>query len=90
MSNPGKIHWLTMKWLIRYIGYTIDMSIVYKKHGDQADFASDRDSRKLTTTYFFKVCGNRVSWKSQLQPTVALSTTEVEYIAAIEAKKEGV
>ena len=55
-----------------------------------SDFAGDKDTRRSTTAYFFTVCGNCVSWKSQLQPVVALSTTEAEYIAATEAIKEGV
>uniref|UniRef100_A0A803PLP9 Reverse transcriptase Ty1/copia-type domain-containing protein n=1 Tax=Cannabis sativa TaxID=3483 RepID=A0A803PLP9_CANSA len=39
------------------------------------------DSRKFTSAFQFLVCGNCVNWRSQLQPTVALSNTEAEFIA---------
>ena len=53
-----------------------------------SDYAGDRDKRRSTTTYIFTMCGNCVSWKSQLQSVVALSSTEAEYIVATEAAKE--
>ncbi|XP_031262654.1 phospholipase D delta-like [Pistacia vera] len=53
-----------------------------------ADFAGDRDSRKSTTAYYFILGGNCVSWKAQLQPLVALSTTEAAYVAVSDAFKE--
>lgn len=46
-----------------------------------ADMARDLDYRKSTP------CG-AVSWQSKLQKCIALSTTEPEYITAIEASKE--
>ena len=55
-----------------------------------SDYAGDRDKRKPTTAYFFTLCGNCISWKSQLQNVVALSTTEAEYIALTEAAKEAI
>ncbi|KAL0376665.1 UNVERIFIED_CONTAM: Retrovirus-related Pol polyprotein from transposon TNT 1-94 [Sesamum calycinum] len=49
-----------------------------------------RDNRKSTTSYVFTLCGACISWKSQLQNIVALSTTEAEYIATTEAFKEAI
>ena len=50
--------------------------------------AGDRDNRRSTTGYVFTVGGTTVSWVSNIQSVVALSTTEVEYVAATEASKE--
>jgi hypothetical protein len=50
--------------------------------------ASDKDSRRRTIGYVFTVGGTTVSWISKLQKVVALSTTEREYVVAIEASKE--
>jgi len=48
----------------------------------------DVDSRKSTSGYLITFAGGPVSWQSKLQKCVALSTTEVEYIAIAEAFKE--
>jgi hypothetical protein len=48
----------------------------------------DKDSRRSTTRYVFTIGGTVVSWISKLQKVVALSTTVVEYVGAIEASKE--
>ena len=55
-----------------------------------SDYAGDKDTRRSTSAYFFLVCGGCVSWRSQLQPVVTLSTAEAEYVAATEAVKEGI
>ena len=55
-----------------------------------SDFAGDKDKRRSTSAYMFTLCGSCISWKSQLQSIVALSSTEAEYIAATEAAKEGI
>ena len=52
------------------------------------DMAGDMDTRKSTTGYLYTFVGAAVSWVSRLQRIVALSTTEVEYIAATKACKE--
>ena len=53
-----------------------------------ADMAGDKDSRRSTTGYVFTVGGTVVSWISKLQHVVALSTTEEEYVATVEASKD--
>lgn len=55
-----------------------------------ADWAGDRDSRRSTTGFIFTSDSAAISWKSRLQSSVALSTTEAEYMALTEAVKEGV
>ena len=53
-----------------------------------ADFTSDIDSRKSNARFFFfTLGGTAISWASNLQKIVTLSTTEAEYVAATEAKK---
>ena len=98
MSNPGHVHWEALKWLLRYLKHTAKYGLCYSKCTDSVDligyvdsnYANDRDKRKSTTSYAFTVCKSCISWKSQLQHIVALSTTESEYIAITEAMKEAI
>ena len=53
-----------------------------------ADYGGDVDNRRSTTCYIFTVGTTTVSWMSQVQNIVALSTTEAEYVAVTEASKE--
>ena len=53
-----------------------------------SDWAGDRESRKSRSGFIFVLNGGPVSWCSKRQPTVALSSTEAEYIALTLAVKE--
>ena len=55
-----------------------------------ASFQSDKDDCKSQSGYIFTLNGGAVSWKSSKQDTTVDSTTEAEYIAALEAAKEAV
>ena len=51
---------------------------------------ADVDSRRSTTGYVFIYNGAAISWVSKIQPTVAASTTEAEYVAGAMAAKEAI
>ena len=53
-----------------------------------SDYTGDLDKHRSTTGCLFTLARALVSWKSSLQSTVALFTTEVEYMAVTEAVKE--
>jgi hypothetical protein len=53
-----------------------------------ADWGGDLDTRRSTTGYLFQLFGATIAWKSRLQTTVALSTTEAEYMASVDASKQ--
>ena len=53
-----------------------------------SDYGGDLVKRRSLTCYIFTLFGCAVSWKSTLQSTVALSTTEAEYMSMTEGIKE--
>ncbi|UYV71045.1 hypothetical protein LAZ67_8001516, partial [Cordylochernes scorpioides] len=93
LEYPGPAHCTTVKNIFRYLKGTLHMGILFTGQDQlvgysDSDFARDVDSRKSTTGYAFMMNGGTVSWASQRQPIIALSTTESEYIAACSAAKE--
>ena len=94
LSNPGKEHWQAVKWILRYLNGTSRVCLCFGSGQPvldgytDADMAGDLDSRKSTSGYMMTFAGGAVSWQSRLQKCVALSTTEAEYIAVVEASKE--
>ncbi|KAL0433193.1 UNVERIFIED_CONTAM: Retrovirus-related Pol polyprotein from transposon TNT 1-94 [Sesamum latifolium] len=97
MHDPGKEHWQAVKWIFRYIQNIVDVGLVFEQENSQcvigycdSDFAGDLDKRRSTTGYVFTLAKAPVSWRSTLQSTVALSTTEAEYMAITEAVKEAI
>jgi hypothetical protein len=53
-----------------------------------SDLAGEKDNRHSVTGYIMYLMNVRNLWKSRLQKTVALSSTEAEYYALSEAAKE--
>ncbi|KAE8697282.1 omega-6 fatty acid desaturase, endoplasmic reticulum isozyme 1 [Hibiscus syriacus] len=94
MNNPSKVHWEAVKWILRYLRGTTNKALCFKG-GDtiltgyvDADLAGNVDIRRSTTGYIYTLGGTAVSWVSQLQKIVALSTTKAEYVVVTEASKE--
>lgn len=98
MENPTKEHMTAVKHILRYVRGTVGLGCNYKLvegspellgYSD-SDHAGNVDDRKSTTgvLYYFGHCP--VSWISQKQKVVALSSCEAEYIAAAYAACQGV
>ena len=85
MSRPGKQHWEAVKWILRYLKGSSNTCLCFTS---ASDFASDIDSRKSTTGFVFTLGDTAISWASNLQKIITLSTTEVEYVATTEAGNE--
>jgi hypothetical protein len=94
MSNPGKEHWTAVKWILRYLKGTANVCLRFGSGKPEldgftdSDMSADADTSRSTSGYVMTYAGGAVSWQSRLQKTVALSTTEAEYMAAVEAGKE--
>ena len=96
-KNPGIEHWKAVKHLFRYLKGSLDYKLVYGPPTDSsqlfttytdADHGGNPDNGRSTGGYAVIIGGGAVSWSSRLQSIVSLSTTEAEYIAAVEAGKE--
>ena len=94
VAAPTEEHLAAGKAVLRYLKGTATLGLCYAGDGGlsgfcDADFAADRDTRRSTSAVVFLYGGSAVCWSSKLQPSVAASTTEAEYIAAAVAAKEG-
>jgi hypothetical protein len=96
-ANPGPKHWKAVQRIVKYLQGTARWGILLGGdtigelvgHSD-ADWGGDRDTRRSTTGYVFKLGNSTISWKSKLQQTVALSSVEAEYQALSAASQESV
>jgi len=87
--------WTAVKRVIRYLKETINWKLKLKAVNDlqlvgyvDADWAGDKSDRKSTSGYLFTFGEGIISWMSKKQGSVALSSTEAEYIAAALASQE--
>ena len=93
-SNPGPKHWTAVKHIFRYLKSTLDLKLHYGNYTEPFTTYTDAahgdsiDTGKSTSGYVTTMCGGSIGWSSKLQGIVALSTTEAEYVAAVEAGKE--
>ena len=96
LANPMEQHIKAVKRIMRYLGGSIDLSIVYRGELDSligytdSDWAGDQDTRRSHSGYVFNVGSGAISWSSKRQPTVALSSTEAEYMGQTQATKEAI
>lgn len=95
-SSYGKMHITAIKHLLRYVRGTLEYGLIFRKHDSpsrelvayvDADYANDCDTRRSTTGYTITLGGSTVCWRTRRQRSVALSTTEAEYMAMGDCSK---
>jgi hypothetical protein len=94
-ANPSQEHLDKAIYIMRYLVGTQEYSIVYdgvKAEGliayTDSDWAADQIKRRSTTGYFATLAGGIICWQSRLQKTVALSSTEAEYMALSDTSRQ--
>jgi hypothetical protein len=95
-TNFGEQHWRAAKRVLRYLKNTENLGLMFKKSGQElvgyadADWGASIDDRRSYTGYVFNFANAAVSWESRKQRTVAMSSTEAEYMALSESTKEAI
>ena len=98
-ENPGQQHWTRVKRILRYLQGSKERKLVYELPSSSiptfepigysdSDWAGCPDSRRSTTGFIFTLAGAPVTWSSKQQKTVALSSTEAEYMSASDSAKD--
>lgn len=94
-ADPSATHWSAVKRILRYLKGTLELQLTFdgndrssiQAYAD-ADWGGCEESRRSTTGYAFVSAGACVWWSSKRQATVALFTSEAEYMACSAACQE--
>ena len=94
-ANPSEDHLNRALYICRYLLGSADYSLVFDGPSNgglmayaDSDWASDPTTRKSTTGYMIKLAGAIFSWNSRAQKTVALSSTEAEYMSLSDTSRQ--
>lgn len=98
MEKPTKKHLDAVKRNLRYTKGTMQYGLVYSKDSDNnvltgfsdSDLGGHMDDRKSTGGMIFYLNESAITWVSQKQKCVALSSCEAEFMAATAAACQGI
>jgi hypothetical protein len=98
MSCPTEEHMDAVRRIFRYVKGTIDFKLVLGgsmesmmlKGFSDADWGANDTTRKSISGYCFTLGAGAITWSSKKQKSVALSSTEAEYMALTQAVKEAI
>ena len=98
VEAPSPDHVAAVKRILRYVRGTSDYALHLgssetppRLYGYcDADWASCPDDRVSISGYVFYMGDGAISWSSKKQPSVAVSTTEAEYMAMSHACREAI
>jgi len=93
-ANPSKEHLDKSLYIFRYLASMQDYTLEYGRKEEgliayaDADWGSETTSRRSTSGFMIKLGGAAVSWTSKAQKTVALSSTEAEYMSLSDTSRQ--
>jgi hypothetical protein len=96
VADPSPVAYAMAGRILRYLKGSRGRGLFYRKTGNtqlvgyvDSDFAMDPDDRKSHSSWLYMLAGAPVSWRSVKQSnTLALSSTEAELVAAVDAARE--
>ena len=99
MDGSTKAHWKYLLRIIKYVIETKEKKLRYSLRPKKmkkvkiegfcdSDYAGDRDTRKSVAGYAIYIFGCLIAWKSKSQRSVALSSSEAEYVSISEITKD--
>jgi len=104
-SDPRREHGEAIRWIARYLLGTRDKGLImtpdlsksFEVYVDadfcgnwNANFSDDPDTSRSRHGYIITYAGCPITWKSQLQTEITLSTTESEYTGLSYALREAI
>ena len=94
-ANPSKEHMDKALYVCKYLAGTIDYELVFDGNSNKgllaycdSDYAGCTDTRRSITGYLVKIADGIICWQSHAQKTVALSSTEAEYMALSDCSRQ--
>ena len=94
-ANPLKEHLDKALYICRYLVGTQTYRLTYDGSSGEgisactdSDWASDNTQLRSQSGYFVKLAGGLISWTSRAQKTIALSSTEAEYMALSDCSRQ--
>jgi transposase InsO family protein len=97
VEKPTNEIWSAGIEIVKYLAGTQDLGVTYKDNGNSnllgwgdADWASDKKTRRSTTGGTIILADGPIAWISSKQRSIALSTQEAELIAMTEVAKDEV
>jgi len=95
--NPSREHLDKALYICHYLAGTPEYCLVYEGWSNKgliaytdSDWAADPIKRQSVTGFFFKLANGIISWQSHSQKTVALLSTEAEYMALSDCSHQAV
>jgi hypothetical protein len=97
LVEPRHVHLVAAKHVMRYLKGTLDFGPCYNGDHDfrlvgynDSDWTGSVSDKKSTSGCCFSLGSTMTSWQSRKHSSIALSTTEAEYIAACSTSCEAI